>query len=170
MVCEATPFPEHRILMKNTKSSMTNYTPVSVLPWHRAICARVATVWQAQLAVVPVQEKERERAHNQEKQDPHPEASIVFDCLEKERVCKLFKWLDFLTSTEWKTLVEWMESSSPLSEHYLSDILVALFDVFCGAYNQLMNTVYLRVLLQQWDGRLTALSTKKTKRAHLVTH
>lgn len=36
-----------------------------------------------------------------------------------------------------------------LSDHYLSDILVALFDVFCGAHNQLMNTVYLRFLLQQ---------------------
>lgn len=55
-----------------------------------------------------------------------------------------------------------MESSSPLSEHYLSDILVALFDVFCGAHNQLMNTVYLCILLQQWDGRLRALGTKKT--------
>lgn len=54
-----------------------------------------------------------------------------------------------------------MESSSPLSEHYLSDILVALFDIFCGTHNQLMNTVYLRFLLQQWDGRLTALGTKK---------
>lgn len=61
-----------------------------------------------------------------------------------------------------------MESSSPLSEHYLSDILVALFDVFCGAHNQLMNTVYLRILLQQWDERLTALGTKKG--VHLVTH
>lgn len=37
--------------------------------------------WLAELAVIPVQEEEREGAHNQEKQDPYPEAGIVFDCL-----------------------------------------------------------------------------------------
>lgn len=36
------------------------------------------------LAVIPVQEEERERAHDQEEKDPHPEASIVFDCLVRE--------------------------------------------------------------------------------------
>lgn len=42
----------------------------------------------ARLAVVPVQEKERKRAHNQEKQDPHPEAGIVFNGLVKKEETK----------------------------------------------------------------------------------
>lgn len=39
------------------------------------------------------------------------------------------------------------DSSDPaFGEHYLSDVLVALFDVFRGAHDQLMNAVYLRFL------------------------
>lgn len=45
--------------------------------------------WRVVLAVVPVQEEERERAHDQEEQDPYPEASVVFDCLVIE-VNKIF--------------------------------------------------------------------------------
>lgn len=36
------------------------------------------------LTVIPIQEEERERAHNEEEEDPYPEASVVFDCLLKE--------------------------------------------------------------------------------------
>lgn len=35
------------------------------------------------LAVVPIQEEQREGAHDQEEQDPDPEARVVFDRLEK---------------------------------------------------------------------------------------
>lgn len=45
----------------------------------------------AQLAVIPVQEKKGKRAHNQEKQDPHAEACVVFDCLEKKEETTVFK-------------------------------------------------------------------------------
>lgn len=35
----------------------------------------------AVLAVIPVQEEKRERAHDKEEEDPYPEAGIVFYCL-----------------------------------------------------------------------------------------
>lgn len=45
----------------------------------------------AQLAVIPVQEKQGKRAHDQEKQDPHAEACVVFDGLVKEEETSVFK-------------------------------------------------------------------------------
>lgn len=45
-----------------------------------AFC-RIESVLVAVLAVIPVQEEKRERAHDKEEEDPHAEASIVFYCL-----------------------------------------------------------------------------------------
>lgn len=49
----------------------------------------------AVLAVVPVQKEQRERAHDKEEEDPHSEACVVFDRLERKK--KTFCILDFLT-------------------------------------------------------------------------
>lgn len=54
----------------------------------------------AVLAVIPVQEEERKRAHDQEEQDPHPEASVVFDGLATEVNKRTFYRSNLLTSTK----------------------------------------------------------------------
>lgn len=46
---------------------------------------------QARLAVVPVQEEQREGAHDQEEEDPDPEAGVVLDCLEKRQAGRSFR-------------------------------------------------------------------------------
>lgn len=58
-------------------------------------------------------------------------------------------------------------SSDPaFSEHYLSDVLVALFDVFRGAHDQLMNAVYLRFLFGRESE--TAHRAEHRQRVHSV--
>lgn len=120
---------------------------------------------QARLAVVPVQEKQRERAHDQEKQDPDPEASVVLDSLERQHPERRFndeirRHRQSLTAPE-----EVTGSSDPaFRERYLSDVLVSLFDVFRGAHDQLMNAVYLRFLFGRESE--TAHRAEHRQRAH----
>lgn len=45
----------------------------------------------AQLAVVPVQEEEGKGAHDQEEEDPHAEACVVFDRLVRKEETTVFK-------------------------------------------------------------------------------
>lgn len=98
----------------------------------------------AQLAVIPVQEKEGKGAHNQEKQDPHPEAGVVLDRLVVKAKTRTFKERSPEGGrSRWR------------AGRYLSYVLVALFDVFCSADHQLMNTVDLRFLSRQRDARLS---------------
>lgn len=58
----------------------------------------------AMLAVIPVQEEERERAHDEEEEDPYPEASVVFDGLVIEvRRQKKILLIRFIHSDQRKT-------------------------------------------------------------------
>lgn len=70
---------------------------------------------------------------------------------------KVFQWSTVLKSSWRGEGFLW----SRVQCHYLSDVLVALFDVLRGAHDQLMNAVYLRLLLgRQSETRLTGLSTR----------
>lgn len=47
----------------------------------QAVSCCIESMLAAVLAVIPVQEEEREGAHDEEEEDPYPEAGVVFDCL-----------------------------------------------------------------------------------------
>lgn len=93
------------------------------------------------LAVIPIQKEERERAHDQEEEDPYSEASIVFDCLIKTKIWNIFRCF-FPNQPK--------QNADILSRvSYLSYVLVAFFNVLCCTHNQLMNIVNLAFLLHE---------------------
>lgn len=64
--------------------SCTITSEIGIVYQLQAVSCCPESIWAVVLTVIPVQEEKRKRAHNEEKEDPYPKSSVVFDSLKKK--------------------------------------------------------------------------------------